>query len=91
MLQTDHDEHRLGLDHQRAGLVHPARGDEQLAAVAPVLLGVPYLLEAGLDRREGRKLFVSARGVDEDGALVVEAQAVFIVVELQHFSGGSRT
>jgi len=57
---------------------------------APVLLGVPYLLEAGLDRREGRKLFVSARGVDEDGALVVEAQAVFIVVELQHFSRGSR-
>lgn len=53
---------------------------------APVLLDVPYLLDARLDRREGRKLFVSARGTGEDGALVVEAKAVFIVVELQHFS-----
>ncbi len=52
---------------------------------APVRLGVPYLLEARLDRRDGRKLFVSARGTDEDGALVVEASAVFIVVEVQHF------
>ncbi len=34
----------------------------------------------------GRKLFVSARGTGEDGALVVEAKAVFIVVELHHFS-----
>ena len=58
---------------------------------APVLLGVPYLLEAGLDRREGRKLFISARGVDETGALVVEAKAVFIVVEPQHFSREGRT
>lgn len=53
---------------------------------APVLLGVPYLLAARLDRRDGRKLFLSARGTDEQGALVVEAQALFIVVELQHFS-----
>ena len=56
---------------------------------APVLLGVPYLLEGGLDRREGRKLFVSARGLDEQGGLVVEAKAVFIVVELEHFSRGA--
>jgi acyl-coenzyme A thioesterase PaaI-like protein len=56
---------------------------------APVLLGVPYLFEAGLDQRQGRKLFVSARGVDEQGALVVEAKAVFIVVDLQHFQGGT--
>ena len=56
---------------------------------APVRLGVPYLLEAGLNRRENRKLFVSARGVDEDGALVVEAKAVFIVVEPHHFSRGA--
>lgn len=55
---------------------------------APVLLDVPYVFEAGLDRREGRKLFVSARGVDEAGALVVEANALFIVVQLQHFSRG---
>jgi acyl-coenzyme A thioesterase PaaI-like protein len=61
----------------------------EVGYLAPVLLGVPYLLEAGLDRREGRKLFVSGRGVDQDGALVVEAKAVFIVVELGHFSRGA--
>lgn len=53
---------------------------------APLLLGVPYLLEAELERREGRKLFVVARGTDEQGALVVEARALFIVVEPEHFS-----
>lgn len=62
---------------------------------APVLLGVPYLLEAGVERREGRKLFVVARGTDEQGALVVEAKAVFIIVGFEHFTravadGGSR-
>jgi len=56
---------------------------------APVLLGVPYPLEAGLERREGRKLFVAARGVDEQGALVVESTALFIVVGVEHFSRGT--
>lgn len=53
---------------------------------APVLLGVPYLLEAELERREGRKLFVAARGVDEQGGLVVESKALFVVVALEHFT-----
>lgn len=53
---------------------------------APILLDVPYHLEAWLERREGRKLFVQARGTDAQGALVVDASAVFIVVDLQHFS-----
>ena len=55
---------------------------------APVLLGTPYLLEAGLQRREGRKLFVRAQGADERGALVVEASAVFVVVGREHFARG---
>lgn len=55
---------------------------------APVLLGTPYLLDAGLQRREGRKLFVRAQGTDEGGALVVEANAVFVVVGREHFARG---
>lgn len=55
---------------------------------APVLLGIPYLLEAGVQRREGRKLFVRAQGTDEGGAVVVEAAAVFVVVGLDHFTRG---
>ncbi|MGX5653207.1 PaaI family thioesterase [Geodermatophilus nigrescens] len=55
---------------------------------APVLLGIPYLLEAGVQRREGRKLFVRGQGTDEDGALVVEANAVFVVVGREHFARG---
>lgn len=55
---------------------------------APVLLGIPYLLEAGVQRREGRKLFVRGQGTDEQGALVVEANAVFVVVGREHFARG---
>ena len=55
---------------------------------APVLLGTPYLLEAEVQRREGRKLFVRAQGTDEGGALVVEATALFVVVGLEHFTRG---
>lgn len=58
---------------------------------APVLLGTPYLLEASVERRDGRKLFVQAEGVDEHGAVVVQSRAVFVIVGLEHFtrSGGS--
>ena len=56
---------------------------------APVLLGTQYLLEAGVQRREGRKLFVRGQGTDERGALVVEATAVFVVVGREHFSRGA--
>jgi acyl-coenzyme A thioesterase PaaI-like protein len=56
---------------------------------APVLLGTPYLLDARLQRREGRKLFVRGQGIDEAGALVVEATAVFVVVGREHFARGA--
>ena len=61
---------------------------DQMGYRAPVLLGTPYLLEAGLQRREGRKLFVRAQGTDEGCALVVEANAVFVVVGREHFARG---
>lgn len=53
--------------------------------LAPVLLDTPYKLRARFDRREGRKLFVSAEGTNEAGNVVVTAEALFIVVGLTHF------
>jgi acyl-coenzyme A thioesterase PaaI-like protein len=55
---------------------------------APVLLGTRYLLEAGIERRDGRKLFVRAQGADELGEVVVEARAVFVIVGFEHFARG---
>jgi acyl-coenzyme A thioesterase PaaI-like protein len=52
---------------------------------APVLLEVPYLLRAWVARRDGRKLFVRAEGRDETGRLVATAQALFLVVDVEHF------
>lgn len=54
---------------------------------APVLLRRRYALEARLERRDGRKLFVRASGTDDAGRTAFTAQAVFIVVPLQHFAG----
>ena len=52
----------------------------------PVLLGVPYLVRARLDRREGRKLFVSCECTDPDGVVAFKATGLFIVVDVSHFS-----
>ncbi len=57
--------------------------------LGPVLLGTRYEFRAGLDRREGRKLFVSAEGTDEAGNVVAKAEALFIVVGLDHFRDAS--
>ncbi|MHB8246296.1 MAG: PaaI family thioesterase [Acidimicrobiales bacterium] len=54
--------------------------------LAPVLLGSTYTVRAELVRREGRKLFLAAEGVDEAGTRVLSASALFIVVTHQHFS-----
>lgn len=51
----------------------------------PVLLGLPYRLSARLDRRDGRKLFLSAEGVAPDGVVAFSATALFIVVDFGHF------
>jgi acyl-coenzyme A thioesterase PaaI-like protein len=52
---------------------------------APVLLDVPYLLRAHVERQDGRKLFVRAQGSDESGRVVVAATALFLVVDVEHF------
>ena len=56
---------------------------------APVWLDHPYRLAASLDRRDGRKLFMQATAIDEGGAHVLTARALFIVVPLEHFHGGT--
>ena len=52
----------------------------------PVLVGVPYAVRGRLDRREGRKLFVSCAATGPDGAVVFRATGLFVVVELSHFA-----
>lgn len=52
---------------------------------APVLLDVPYLLRAHVERKDGRKLFVRSQGSDQTGRIVVAAAALFLVVDVEHF------
>jgi acyl-coenzyme A thioesterase PaaI-like protein len=51
----------------------------------PVLVGETYDLVAKVDRREGRKLWVSCEGRRGDGTLVFVGGGLFIVVDLSHF------
>ncbi|HJT92366.1 MAG TPA: PaaI family thioesterase [Mycobacterium sp.] len=54
---------------------------------APVLLGTRYVITADLQRRRGRKLDVTARmEVATTGDLAASARALFIVVDLAHFT-----
>jgi acyl-coenzyme A thioesterase PaaI-like protein len=57
----------------------------------PVLVGVTYHLVARVDRREGRKLFVSCEGRSDDGTLVFRGGGLFLVVDLAHFDQGTGT
>ncbi len=53
----------------------------------PVLLGTRYVITADLQRRRGRKLDVTARmEVATTGDLAASARALFIVVDLAHFT-----
>ena len=54
----------------------------------PVLVGVPYDLVGRIDRREGRKVFVSAEGRAPDGTLTFRGEALFITVDVSHFAQG---
>ena len=56
----------------------------------PVLVGVPYDLVARVDRREGRKVFVSAEGTSPDGVLTFRGNALFITVDVSHFDQGGQ-
>jgi acyl-coenzyme A thioesterase PaaI-like protein len=54
----------------------------------PVLVGVEYELVARVDRRDGRKVFVSCDGTAPDGTLTFRGNALFLVVDLMHFAQG---
>lgn len=61
----------------------------------PVLTGVPYVVRGRIDRREGRKLFVSCTCAGPDGVETFRATGLFVVVDLGHFeraltSGGGQ-
>lgn len=60
----------------------------------PVLLDVPYTVRARVDRREGRKLWVSCTGTDPAGVEAFRGVGLFVVVGLSHFaqatSGGGQ-
>ena len=57
--------------------------------LAPILLSVPYELTAEVTRRDGRKLFLSARVLDPAGRLVATSTALFLAVDVAHFEQGS--
>jgi acyl-coenzyme A thioesterase PaaI-like protein len=60
----------------------------------PVVTGVPYVVRARVDSREGRKLWVSCACTAPDGTLTFTAKALFLEVSLSHFAaavtGGSQ-
>ena len=55
----------------------------------PVMVGTTYDLVAKVDRREGRKLFITCEGRDAAGTLVFRGGGLFLVVDLSHFDKGS--
>lgn len=56
---------------------------------APTPIGVPLVFRASLDRREERKLHISATAHTRDGLeLIAEATATFIVVPIERFMPG---
>jgi acyl-coenzyme A thioesterase PaaI-like protein len=51
----------------------------------PVRVGVPYVVRGRLERRDGRKLWVSCTGTGPDGVAAFRATGLFVVVALEHF------
>ncbi|GAC1609972.1 MAG: hypothetical protein NVS3B26_14230 [Mycobacteriales bacterium] len=52
----------------------------------PVLTGVPYVVRARIDSRDGRKLWVSCVCTAPDGTATFTAKALFLEVTLSHFA-----
>ena len=56
---------------------------------APTPIGAPLVFRAGLDRRDERKLHMSATAHTRDGLeLIAEATATFIVIPIERFMSG---
>ena len=56
----------------------------------PVLVGVPYDLVAKVDRKDGRKVFVSCEGRAADGTLTFRGGGLFLIVDVSHFTRAVR-
>jgi acyl-coenzyme A thioesterase PaaI-like protein len=52
----------------------------------PVVTGVPYTVRGRLDRRDGRKLWVSCTGTDRSGVVAFRATGLFVLVDVAHFA-----
>ena len=57
--------------------------------VAPVLLHQPYTFRAAVDEVAGRRLHMNAEATSESGTTVATARAVFVRVDIDHFTGAS--
>ncbi|WP_320670150.1 PaaI family thioesterase [Patulibacter defluvii] len=55
---------------------------------APTLLHQPLHVEARVVERDGRKLHLSARLMDEQDTTLAEATALFLAVDVVHFTQG---
>ena len=62
-------------------------GELTLRYEAACPMGVPLEFRAWLDRREGRKMHLGCTGT-ADGAVFVQASAVFITIDLERFRAG---
>lgn len=51
----------------------------------PVFIGTDYVVEAWIDRIDGRKLHLAGAITDTGGDLVAEATALFVEVDMEHF------
>ncbi|EHR53555.1 acyl-coenzyme A thioesterase PaaI-like protein [Saccharomonospora amisosensis] len=54
--------------------------------LAPVPLGQPHRITARLQRRQGRRLHLEATGTGHDGVTRFIAEALFLVVDREHFT-----
>ena len=52
----------------------------------PVLIGVPYVVRAKVEERDGRKLWVSCTCTAPDGTVTFTGKALYLQVRLDHFS-----
>ncbi len=57
--------------------------------LAPVLIDVPYEVRGRVERREGRKIWLSCTGTDPSGTTAFRGSALFLEVPLAHFAVGS--
>ena len=61
----------------------------EIEYLKPVLVGTAYTVRARLDRRDGRKLWVSCSGTGPDGVEAFRGSGLFLAVGLEHFTAAT--